>query len=137
MARQRSRGARRLAPVSRLKHWGWGPEERQPNVADVKAGAALIAERTGVAVTDVEAPVPLEQVRLPEPRIAAPAALAGLLTSDRYERARHALGKSYCDVVRGMRGQFDDPPDLVATPADERDVERLLEWCTAERIAGN
>lgn len=135
MTRQRRRRILRLAAVSRLKHWGWGPEERAPAAQDVQAGAALITQRTGVAVSAVEAPLPLERARIGAPRIAAPAPLEGLLSSDLHERARHALGKSYCDVVRGMRGEFDDAPDLVATPADERDVERLLEWCSAERIA--
>jgi alkyldihydroxyacetonephosphate synthase len=39
------------------------------------------------------------------------------------------------DVVRGMRGEFEHAPDFVAYPRDEQDVERLLEWCTAERVA--
>jgi alkyldihydroxyacetonephosphate synthase len=37
--------------------------------------------------------------------------------------------------VRGFRGQFENAPDLVAFPADEADVERLLAWCSDERIA--
>ena len=45
------------------------------------------------------------------------------------------MGKSYADVVRGFRGRFEHPPDLVAHPRDELDVERLLEWCAAERVA--
>jgi alkyldihydroxyacetonephosphate synthase len=121
--------------VSRLKHWGWGLEERQPAAADVRAAAALIAARTGVAVEEVEQPVALEEVSVRAPRIAAPAALESVLTAATYERARHSLGKSYCDVVRGMRGQFDDAPDLVARPGDERELEAVLEWCAGERIA--
>ncbi|HKH15864.1 MAG TPA: FAD-binding oxidoreductase, partial [Solirubrobacterales bacterium] len=41
----------------------------------------------------------------------------------------------YRDVVRGFRGQIDNPPDLVAHPGDEGDVERVLDWCAGERIA--
>ena len=52
-----------------------------------------------------------------------------------HERASHALGKSYADVVQGFRGHFEHPPDFVAHPRDEGEVERVLEWCAAERVA--
>src|SRR5439155_10924621 len=45
------------------------------------------------------------------------------------ERASHAYGKSYSDIVRAFRGRFDHPPDVVAFPRDEREVEAVLEWC--------
>ena len=52
-----------------------------------------------------------------------------------YERVSHALGKAYRDVVRGFRGQIDNPPDLVAHPRDEargragaRVVRRARGW---------
>jgi hypothetical protein len=35
---------------------------------------------------------------------------------DPYERAAHAYGRSYRDVVRAFRGRFDNPPDVVAAP---------------------
>ena len=57
------------------------------------------------------------------------------VASDDHARASHALGKSYTDVVNGFRGRFAHPPDFVAHPRDEADVERLLEWCCAERVA--
>ncbi len=77
----------------------------------------------------------LDAVRLPSPRILPPAALAEICAADTYSRASHALGKSYADVVLGFRGRFDHPPDFVARPRDEVDVERLLAWCSSERIA--
>ena len=69
------------------------------------------------------------------PRIVPPSALAEICAADAHARASHALGKSYSDVVLGFRGRFEHPPDFVASPRDERDVERLLEWCAAERVA--
>jgi alkyldihydroxyacetonephosphate synthase len=47
----------------------------------------------------------------------------------------HALGKSYADLVRGFRGEFDNPPDLVASPRDESEIEVVLSWCEAEGAA--
>ena len=37
-----------------------------------------------------------------------------MFSAERYDRVSHALGKAYRDVVRGMRGEFEHPPDLVA-----------------------
>jgi len=79
--------------------------------------------------------VPLEGIDLEPPRIEPPASLAGLFRADPYERVSHALGKAYRDVVRGFRGQIDHPPDLVAHPGDEREVEQVLAWCSEEGLA--
>ena len=32
-------------------------------------------------------------------------------------------------MVRAFRGRFDNPPDVVAHPRDERELEQLLAWC--------
>jgi len=81
--------------------------------------------------------VPEDEVALREPRLRAPASgpLAEVLTKDRHERITHALGKAYRDVVRGFRGEFDNPPDLVALPAAAADVEAVLAWCEEEEAA--
>jgi alkyldihydroxyacetonephosphate synthase len=67
--------------------------------------------------------------------VKAPASLEHLFTADRYERVAHGLGKAYRDVVRGFRGQVDNPPDLVARPRDEAEVEQVLAWCADEGVA--
>ncbi len=118
----------------RRKHWGWGLADRWPDRAGLEAAAAGIRDRLGFG-GEVEEPVPLEAIELREPRIEPPPALAGLFAAERDERVAHALGKAYRDVVRGFRGQVDNPPDLVAYPRDERDLERILEWCAGERVA--
>ncbi len=38
-------------------------------------------------------------------------------------------------MVRGFRGEFSDPPDLVAFPKDESEVEVVLSWAEAEGAA--
>jgi alkyldihydroxyacetonephosphate synthase len=121
----------------RHKHWGWGFEDQQPSPADARALASTLAERLGVTVTrgELELPVPLEAVELARARVEPPRALAEICESDVHARASHALGKSYSDVVRGFRGQFEPAPDFVARPRDESDIERLLEWCQSERVA--
>jgi alkyldihydroxyacetonephosphate synthase len=119
----------------RRKHWGWGYEDEQLSPQQVREAAAGLARHLGFEPREIEQPVPLEQAKLPQPRVRPPAGLAELSRTDAHARASHALGKSYCDVVRGLRGQFEHAPDFVAHPRDEADVERVLEWCTAERVA--
>jgi alkyldihydroxyacetonephosphate synthase len=119
----------------RRKHWGWGYEDEQLSPEDVRAAAAGLAAHLGFPPVEVEQPVGLEQVELRAPRVVAPSALASICSSDTYARASHALGKSYSDVVRGFRGHFSHPPDFVACPREESDIERVLEWCSNERVA--
>lgn len=38
-------------------------------------------------------------------------------------------------MVRGFRGEFESPPDLVALPRDESEIEAVLEWAEAEGAA--
>ena len=119
----------------RRKHWGWGFEDEQPSREEVRAAAGGLATHLGFPPAEVEDSVSLDAVKLPLPRIEPPSALADICVADPHARASHALGKSYSDVVLGFRGRFDDPPDFVARPRDELDVERLLAWCSSERVA--
>ena len=47
---------------------------------------------------------------------------SAICATDDYERALHAYGRSYRDIVRAFRGRFDHPPDVVAHPRDEAEV---------------
>lgn len=110
----------------RRSRWAWGTEEREPTAAELDAVAAGIGQMLGFEATPVEA-VPEDRIDLRAPRISIPAGRLGLLTDDRHERLVHALGRAYRDVVRGHRGEFEHPPDLVAHPADGGEVEEVLE----------
>ncbi len=121
--------------IRRFKHWGWGYEDQQPTEQAIRQTASLAAGHLGLAVSEIEAPVGLERLQLREPRVRPPAELAEICASDDHARASHALGKSYVDVVEGFRGRFAHPPDFVARPREESDVERLLQWCAADAVA--
>ncbi len=118
----------------RLKHWGWGYEDQAPSRRELDEAAAGIRERFGFGEGPEEA-VPLDEVQLRAARLKAPASLGDLFTDERYERVSHALGKAYRDVVRGFRGEFRNPPDLVAYPRDESEIEAVLSWAEAEGAA--
>src|SRR3954447_93340 len=115
--------------LRRAKFWGWGYEDQQPSPDEVQATAAAAREHLGFEPAEVEQPARLEDLELPPPRIEPPASLAHLCSTETYERATHSYGKAYRDIVRAFRGRIDNPPDVVARPREEADVERLLTWC--------
>jgi alkyldihydroxyacetonephosphate synthase len=118
----------------RLKHWGWGFEDQAPSGKELREAAAGIRERFGFG-GEPETAVPLEEVEVRGSRLKAPASLGDLFTDGRYERVSRSLGKAYRDVVRGFRGEFEDPPDLVALPRDESEIEAVLSWAESEGAA--
>jgi len=117
------------AETRRLKFWGWGFEDQQPAPEQVAEQGAGLRSHFGFEPAEVEQPARLEDVTLPEPRLAPPDSLASICSSDTYERAAHAYGKSYRDIVRGFRGEYGWAPDFVAHPSDEDDLARVLDWC--------
>ena len=119
-----------VAPaVRKRKHWGWGFEDEQPPLEELHTAAKGIREHLGFGDGEVEQPVPLADVELPPPRLSSPAALADICSADAHERASHAYGKAYRDIVRAFRGRFDHVPDVVATPRELSEVSEVLEWC--------
>jgi alkyldihydroxyacetonephosphate synthase len=122
--------------MRRRKHWGWGYEDETWSAVQLRAAAPGLEEHLRIAGDgEVRVPVALDDVVLPAPRVQAPPGLGAICASDTYARASHAWGKSYADVVRGFHGRFDFPPDVVARPRGERDVEAVLEWAAAANVA--
>jgi alkyldihydroxyacetonephosphate synthase len=119
----------------RRKFWGWGFEDQQPPQAEVERAGRGARQHLGFGPAEVEHPPTLEALDLPAPRIEAPAALAEICATDPYERALHTYGRAYRDVVRAFRGRFDNPPDVVARPRDEHELEGVLEWCAEAAVA--
>ena len=95
--------------MRRRRHWGWGYEDDP-----VGEGAADLAAHLGFGSPDLEPPAPLRV----DP-----------------DRALHAHGSSYLDVVRALRGAFPHLPDVVVRPDDEAGVLAALERADAEDLA--
>ncbi len=120
-----------MAP--RRSFWAWGPEDSEPAPAEVAALAPAVAEHLGFPALEPEVPVAWEAVRLPPPREPPPA--DPLFSAAARERATHSYGRGYRDIVRALRGEFAHPPDVVARPRSEADVERALAWAEEADLA--
>ena len=117
------------------KFWGWGIEGEGPSAEQAEGVAKLLSAGFGGVALTRRDPPRIEDITLPAPRIAPPASLAGICSSDPLERAGHSYGKSFRDVVRAFRGDFQRPPDFVARPRSEAEVVSLLDWCSDSRAA--
>lgn len=120
--------------VSTYRVWGWGTSDSEaPRAAEVRAFARGLESVLGFPGQPPEEPAPLRA--LPEPRIVLPSSLAALGNAGPIDRARHGLGRSYRDVVRGVRGGPEHVPDLVVRPGVEGDVAAVLDWASAAGVA--
>ncbi|MCU1691392.1 MAG: linked oxidase domain protein [Frankiales bacterium] len=108
--------------------WGWGGPDDAPTRSDLEALGPFVQQATGVPVQPPEDPAPLQQVPPSARRAALPLPLRALASDEPADRLRHGIGRSYRDVVRGVRGQVPCPADLVLRPRDEADVEAVLDW---------
>ncbi|MEU6663029.1 FAD-binding oxidoreductase [Streptomyces sp. NPDC046821] len=115
--------------------WGWGNAEEALNGEE----AAALVGRVQLLLPDHDfsvhrAPDPAA-LNLPAPRVKPPSALAALCSDDPQDRAGHAHGKAFRDVVRNLRGELRHVPDWIARPRDEADLVSLLDWCAEAGIA--
>jgi alkyldihydroxyacetonephosphate synthase len=118
-----------VRPVTRrLKHWGWGFEDEQPSPDELRSAAQGITAHLGFGSVDVDQPFPLDEVQLPKARLSPPESLSEICSTGTYERCLHSCGRSYSDIVRAFRGRFEHPPDVVAYPRDEAELEAVLGW---------
>jgi alkyldihydroxyacetonephosphate synthase len=102
--------------------------------AEVDGLAALLGERFGLDGTTADPP-DVEALELPPARLSPPRALADMASASTEDRAAHAMGKSYRDVVRALRGEISHPPDLVLRPRTEAEVAAVLDWCSSANVA--
>jgi len=111
--------------------WGWGWEDAGPGPEYERGIAHALEARYGLQPLTKVTPPALERLTLPASRCDPPASLAPLCSAEPRDRASHAYGRSFRDLVRGLRGDFSNPPDLVAYPRTEADVVALLDWCSS------
>ena len=115
------------ASIARLKHFGWGREGEGLTAEEEAFVLARAEKRFGTALKESASAPRLDAIKLPVPRVTAPASLP-FCTSEPYDRAAHTYGKSYPELARALTGDYAGAPDVVAYPRDEQDVAAVLNW---------
>jgi alkyldihydroxyacetonephosphate synthase len=128
-----------MAEQPSVKWWGWGDPGREVELS--QAALDRLRATLGVEARKSE-PVPLDAVRLAEPRLDGKVLqrLADLVGSDqvrqdRLTRITHAAGKGYVDLVRVRAGHAEDAPDAVVYPGTAEQARDVLTLCVEKGIA--
>jgi len=119
----------------RLKHFGWGREGEGLTAEEERATLDRYRRLFGVDRFDERQPPELSEIVLRPPRIAPPPPLAAHCSSEAYDRIAHTYGKSFSDYARGLAGQYDNAPDVVAYPRDEAEVTAIADWAAGAQAA--
>jgi alkyldihydroxyacetonephosphate synthase len=118
-----------------LKFYGWGREGEGLDEAERERVSRFVAEKLGAEPHAAASPPQASEIALRAPRLAAPAALAHVLTHDPHERLVHTYGKSYPETVRALARDFANAPDFVALPEIEADIAAVFDWASEAKVA--
>jgi len=115
--------------AARRKFWGWGLEDQGLTISEVTNLGETFAKHFKLDGVRMQEPPQIGELHLRPSRLTAPRSLDAAITDDPYQRARHTYGRSFRDLVRAFRREYEHAPDLVAFPRDERELVSVLDWC--------
>jgi alkyldihydroxyacetonephosphate synthase len=127
--------------VEHMKWWGWGVEGVGFHHEDKPEFAPFVLKAVALDLWKAKPaePSPFGELDVPKPIVTAKffASLASVVgednvTSDDMERVVHTFGKSLRDLVRVRSGKIDRAPDVVVYPADEAEVQGVVDAAAAE-----
>ena len=106
---------------------GWGYLGDGPTAAEQDRLRGLLGARFPGA--DLTAVPPRAIPVFAPSRIAAPPGLTAIVRTDQETRLLHAVGRSTTDLLALRDADLPWPPDAVACPRTEEEVEAVLAWC--------
>ncbi|HEV7741727.1 MAG TPA: FAD-binding oxidoreductase [Pseudolysinimonas sp.] len=132
-----------MTDVKHMKWWGWGNEGTGFHWEDKPGFAPFVEYAVGL---DLHTAAPVEKpsfdkMTIPK-TLATPALLSkfativgeGHVTTDAMERVVHVYGKSLRDLVRIRANQVERYPDVVVYPADEAEVQKIVDAAVAADV---
>ena len=116
--------------TARRKLWGWGFEDQQPSSEQIEQVARWRARASRLRAGRGRAAAAAGGGRAAAAADRAAGSLAEICSSDAL-RARRATPTARPTATSCARSAaaIDHPPDVVARPRDEREVEQVLAWC--------
>ena len=112
----------------RLKYWGWGYEDDGLSADQTAALLETFAADFDIQPTADGARPGIEDIDLAEPRLAPPASLAPVCTTEKFERILHSFGQSQPDSIRIFARDFAHAPDIVAYPTGADEISAIYDW---------
>ena len=116
------------AREERRSFWTWGYVSDEPSEAERREAANRLSPRLGRAVTP-PAVVAIGDIELRPSRIDIPSKLGAWISDAHDDRVTHTHGGHPLELLGAMRGKFANPPDAVAHPSTEDELEATLTWC--------
>ncbi|HTK79085.1 MAG TPA: FAD-binding oxidoreductase [Rhizomicrobium sp.] len=127
---------------SRLRWNGWGWADYVDPIASRDEVWSWLACEMGMPSLLATPARPLEDITLPPSRLTASQRHvlhiilgADQVREDKFERAFHARGRSYHDLLRLRAGDLSDAPDAVVYPQSGNDVLKLLAFASETSTA--
>jgi len=128
-----------MPDVKHMKWWGWGVEGVAFHHEDKPAFRPFVINAIDLDVnTSPTAPLSLEELPVPAPMISAElldeltgAVGAENAIQDDLDRIVHTYGKSVRDLLRLRAGDIPRVPDVVVYPADEAEVQLVVDYAVA------
>ncbi|MEM7019023.1 MAG: FAD-binding oxidoreductase [Pseudomonadota bacterium] len=112
----------------KLSFWTWGHEIDEPTEGQRSEAAKNLSKSHGVELKPP--PIPkVADITLRLPRVQLPSNLQDFCTTDKHDRITHTYGGHSFEMLRALRGDFENPPDAVAYPETDEQLERILAWC--------
>ena len=125
---------------TRWNGWGWNKAHNPLENRDAAWG--WIAEALQVPELPHTPAKSLDDIKLAESRLAGAARAeliegigAANVRDGQFERASHARGKSYIDLIHLRAGNVEDAPDAVVYPHSADEIVNLLKWAEKHRVA--
>jgi alkyldihydroxyacetonephosphate synthase len=121
--------------VSSRSWWGWGTDDAAVTGPERAALADRVAALLPGADPTDHPPLSPADLGIAPPRVSLPSTLTAFASCTDLDRAAHARGKAFRDVVRNLHGTFSHVPDAVLRPRSEQDIVDALDWCAGEQVA--
>jgi len=126
-----------ISQMKQRSHWGWGYEGVSIDPEELTAWRQLITTTLGVdlpvGLSPPLRPPTVEDIPIRPSRIDKQIPLPHSVSPR--ERLTHSYGKGYRDIVRGLQGDYPNPPDAVVFPTCTKDIQILFQFCEDNGVA--
>jgi alkyldihydroxyacetonephosphate synthase len=127
---------------AKLRWNGWGWAASKDDIAERAEVWTWLAAALGMPALLATPGRPLEELKLPDSKLSLQdrVELSGMVGADQVrdtvgERAFHALGRSYHDLLRLRAGDMSSAPDAVVYPRSTEEVLAVIAYASRKRIA--